>query len=115
MPRGQGSFDFVDASPSRGIHSAQDDSAVCGIEMTESKRPTINWMDILWLVFLAGLALLPPVVEYHKQGILLAFGVIQLGEGWLIARMTRRGPVYLVLLKMVLAQLLEAITGVIVI
>src|SRR5882724_2967320 len=79
--------------------------------MTESKRPTINWMDILWLVFLAGLALLPPVVEYHKQGILLAFGVIQLGEGWLIARMPRRGPVYLVLLKIVLATLLVDHTG----
>lgn len=79
--------------------------------MTESKRPTINWMDILWLVFLAGLALLPPVVEYHKQVILLAFGVIQLGEGWLISRMPRRGPVYLVLLKIVLATLLVDHTG----
>jgi two-component system sensor histidine kinase HydH len=79
--------------------------------MSETKRPTINWMDVLWLVFLAGLALLPPVVEYHKQGILLAFGVIQLGEGWLIARMPRRGPFYLVLLKIVLATLLVDHTG----
>lgn len=79
--------------------------------MTDTKRPAINWMDILWLVFLAGLALLPPVVEYHKQGILLAFGVIQLGEGWLIARMPRRGPVYLVLLKIALATLLVDHTG----
>src|ERR1700686_472048 len=79
--------------------------------MTETKRPTINWMDILWLVFLAGLALLPPVVEIHKQGILLAFGVLQLGEGWLIAQMPRRGPVYLVLLKIALATLLIDHTG----
>src|SRR5579863_1170238 len=79
--------------------------------MTETKRPTINWMDVLWLVFLSGLALLPPVVEIHKQGILLAFGVIQLGEGWLIARMPQRGPVYLVLLKIVLATLLVDHTG----
>jgi two-component system, NtrC family, sensor histidine kinase HydH len=79
--------------------------------MSDTKRPTINWMDVLWLVFLAGLALLPPVVEYHKQGILLAFGVIQLGEGWLIARMPRRGPFYLVLLKIVLATLLVDHTG----
>src|SRR5258708_32893986 len=79
--------------------------------MTETKRPTINWMDVLWLVFLAGLALLPPVVEYHKQGILLAFGVIQLGEGWLIARLPRRGPVYLVLLKIAIATLLIDHTG----
>jgi nitrogen-specific signal transduction histidine kinase len=55
--------------------------------------------------------LLPPVIEYHKQGILLAFGVIQLGEGWLIARMSRRGPFYLVLLKIVLATLLVDHTG----
>ncbi len=44
--------------------------------MTEAKRPTINWMDVLWLVLLAGLALLPPVEEIHKQLILLAFGVL---------------------------------------
>ncbi len=51
--------------------------------MIEAKRPTINWMDVLWLAFLAGLALLPPVQEIHKQLILLAFGVVQLAEGWL--------------------------------
>jgi two-component system, NtrC family, sensor histidine kinase HydH len=79
--------------------------------MTEAKRPTINWMDVLWLVLLAALALLPPVEEYHKQLILLAFGVIQLGEGWLIARVPRRGPAYLVLLKIGLATLLLLHTG----
>jgi len=79
--------------------------------MTETKRPSINWMDILWLVFLAGLALLPPVVEIHKQAILLAFGVLQLAEGWLIAQVPRRGPAYLVLLKIALATLLVDHTG----
>ncbi len=79
--------------------------------MTETKRPAINWMDVLWLVFLAGLALLPPVQEIHKQLILLAFGIVQLGEGWLIARVPRRGPVYIVLLKIVLATLLIDHTG----
>jgi signal transduction histidine kinase len=68
-------------------------------------------MDILWLVFLAGLALLPPVEEPHKQQILLGFGVLQLGEGWLIAHMPRRGPTYLVLLKIALATLLIDHTG----
>jgi len=29
--------------------------------MTEAKSTAINWMDILWLVLLAALALLPPV------------------------------------------------------
>ncbi len=79
--------------------------------MTEAKRPTINWMDVLWLVLLAALALLPPIEEYHKQLILLAFGVIQLGEGWVIARLPRRGPAYLVLLKIGLATLLILHTG----
>jgi nitrogen-specific signal transduction histidine kinase len=74
--------------------------------MIEAKRPTINWMDVLWLVLLAALALLPPIEEPHKQLILLAFGVLQLGEGWLIARLPKRGPAYLVLLKIGLATLL---------
>ncbi len=79
--------------------------------MTEAKRSSINWMDVLWLLFLAGLALLPPVAEIHKQAILLAFGVIQLAEGWLIGRMPQRGRAYVVLVKIVLATLLIDHTG----
>jgi signal transduction histidine kinase len=79
--------------------------------MTEAKRPAINWMDILWLVLLAALALLPPLREYHKQFILLAFGVLQLNESWLVARMPNRGPAYLVMLKIALATLLIDHTG----
>jgi two-component system, NtrC family, sensor histidine kinase HydH len=79
--------------------------------MNEAKRPTINWMDVLWLLFLAGLALLPPIEETHKQEILLGFGIIQLGEGWLVARLPKRGPIYLVLLKVALATLLLDHTG----
>jgi two-component system, NtrC family, sensor histidine kinase HydH len=78
--------------------------------MTE-KRPAINWMDLLWLVFLAGLAVLPPVAEIHKQLILLAFGVLQLSEGWFVARVPKRGAIYVVLLKIVLATLLIDHTG----
>ena len=74
--------------------------------MTEAKHPAINWMDVLWLVLLAGLAVLPPTREYHKQLILLAFGVLQLNESWLIARLPSRGPAYLVLLKIALATAL---------
>jgi hypothetical protein len=29
---------------------------------TEATRPTLNWMDLLWLAFLAGLAALPALV-----------------------------------------------------
>jgi two-component system, NtrC family, sensor histidine kinase HydH len=79
--------------------------------MIEAKRPAINWMDVLWLFLLAALALLPPVEEYHKQLILLAFGILQLSEGWLIARVPQRGPAYIVLLKIGLATLLVDHTG----
>jgi two-component system, NtrC family, sensor histidine kinase HydH len=79
--------------------------------MSETKRPTFNWMDLLWLLFLAGLALLPPVREYHKQLILLAFGVVQICEGWLVDRLQVRGAAYVVLIKIGLATLLVNHTG----
>jgi two-component system, NtrC family, sensor histidine kinase HydH len=79
--------------------------------MTDPNRSRINWMDVLWLAFLAGLALLPPVLEIHKQLILLGFGVLQLSEGWLIGRMPSRGSAYVVLLKIALATLLVDHTG----
>lgn len=74
--------------------------------MSDGKRLSINWMDVLWLVLLALLAILPPVREIHKQMALLAFGVVQLSEGWLISRLPRRGPAYVVLLKIALATFL---------
>jgi two-component system, NtrC family, sensor histidine kinase HydH len=79
--------------------------------MTEARRPTIIWMDLVWLVLLAMLALLPPIREIHKQLILLAFGVIQLGESWLLARVPKRGAIYLVLMKIALATMLVDHTG----
>src|SRR3984957_1750022 len=79
--------------------------------MSEQKHPAINWMDILWLLFLAGLAALPPVLEIHKQLTLLAFGAVQLSESWILGRSPRRGAVYIVLLKIALATLLIDHTG----
>src|SRR6267378_3832114 len=79
--------------------------------MNESKRFPINWMDILWLLFLAGLAALPPVLEIHKQLTLLAIGVVQFSEGWLLARSPKRGAAYIVLLKIALATVLIDHTG----
>ncbi len=78
--------------------------------MTEAKRPAINSMDVLWLVLLAVLAVLPPH-EYHKQFILLGFGVLQLTEAWLVALVPGRAPAYIVLLKIALATLLLNHTG----
>ncbi len=78
---------------------------------SEPNRPAINWMDILWLLFLAGLAALPPVAEIHKQLTLLAIGVVQFSEGWVLTRAPRRGAAYIVLLKIALATLLIDHTG----
>ena len=74
--------------------------------MTDEKHSRINWMDVLWLLLLAMLAILPPRREYHKQLILLAFGIIQLAEGWIVEHIPRRGASYLVLIKIALATLL---------
>ena len=71
----------------------------------------LNWIDLVWLVFLGGLALLPPIDEIHKQLILLAIFVAQLLEGWVVARLPKRGPAYSVLLKILLATLLLDHTG----
>src|SRR6202041_398448 len=69
------------------------------------------WMDLLWLLFLGGLAVLPPVREVHKQLILLAIGVLQLFEGSLIHYSPQRGRHYAVLLKVLLSMLLLGHTG----
>jgi len=68
-------------------------------------------LDAVFLVFLAGLAFLPPRVEWHKQLILLAIGVVQLVEGPLTLRFPRQGAIYIVLGKIVLAFLLIDHTG----
>lgn len=76
-----------------------------------SFRPHIHWLDVPWLVFLVGLALLPPQWELHKQMVLAAMAVVQLAEPWLVGRYPTRGPVYSVVLKTLLATVLIAHTG----
>jgi|HubBroStandDraft_3_1064219.scaffolds.fasta_scaffold26634_2 signal transduction histidine kinase len=71
----------------------------------------LNWIDLIWLVFLGGLALLPPLDEIHKQLILFLIFVVQLLEGWVVARLPARGPAYSVLIKILLATLLLDHTG----
>ncbi len=68
------------------------------------------WLTI-WLVFLGGLAALPPRLEWHKQVILLAIGVVQLLESRLVARYQRRGIFYVIALKILLATFLIDHTG----
>lgn len=79
--------------------------------MLDRKRSAISWIDVIWLAFLAGLALLPPVDEIHKQIILLGFGVFQLLEGRLVAWLPGRGRSYSVIFKILLATLLLDHTG----
>jgi signal transduction histidine kinase len=70
------------------------------------ERATPRWLDVLWLIFLGGLALLPPVREWHKQLILLAVGVFQLLEGRLVRFAGKWGRVCAVSAKIILATVL---------
>jgi two-component system sensor histidine kinase HydH len=74
----------------------------------------LNRLDALWLAgwlaFLAGLAVLPPRLEWHKQLILLAIGIVQVLETKIISHVPKRGVSYVILLKILLATLLLAHT-----
>ena len=77
--------------------------------MTE--RATPRWLDVLWLIFLGGLALIPPIGELHKQLLLLSIGVFQLLESRIIQSAGRGGPIYVVVIKIGLATILLNHTG----
>jgi signal transduction histidine kinase len=71
------------------------------------QRATPLWHDLLWLLFLAGLALLPPINEPHKQVILLVLGLFQLIEKRFVRGAGERaGPMLAVLIKLALAAVL---------
>jgi len=76
------------------------------LDEQQERNLKFNWLDLVWLGVLASLAVLPPVREVHKQLILLAIGVVQLGERWILTRAPRYGRSYVVLLKILLATLL---------
>ncbi len=77
--------------------------------MTE--RATPRWLDVLWLIFLGGLALIPPVAEVHKQLILLIIGITQLLETRFVRLAGKPGPGMTVLIKIALATVLINHTG----
>ena len=79
--------------------------------MRGQERKDINWLDVLWLIFLLGLAVLPPLWERHKQLTLLAIGIVQLAENRIIGRWPQHGRSGVVLLKILLATLLINHTG----
>lgn len=72
--------------------------------MAEPERHKLAWMDLVWLAFLAGLAVLQPVSEIHKQLTLVAIGVFQIFEHRFIRLLPARGRAYSVILKIVLAS-----------
>ncbi len=79
--------------------------------MLKGQISKFRGIDVLWLVFLGGLALLSPVREVHKQVTLLAIALVQIFERQLITLLPRRGPSYSILLKIALASLLLGHTG----
>ena len=84
--------------------------------MQETKQSAMGWIratwiDIVWLLFILGLALLPPIGEIHKQITLAAIGVFQFFEGTLVGFLPQRGPAYSVLIKIGLSTLLIDHTG----
>jgi two-component system sensor histidine kinase HydH len=76
------------------------------------EQHSFAWMDLLWLAFLGGLAVLEPIREPHKQLVLLGIGLFQIFETRTLKpiKPSRRGP-YSVLIKILLATLLVAHTG----
>ncbi len=77
----------------------------------DRKRSAVDWIDVVWVLFVLGLAFLPPIHEIHKQLILLGFAIFQLFEGSLISRYPRAGRYIAVLVKTALATILLDHTG----
>src|ERR1051326_2772507 len=76
-----------------------------------NERATPRWLDVVWLIFLGGLALIPPVDEVHKQLTLLIIGISQLLETQFVRLAGKPGPSMAVLIKIVLATFLINHTG----
>ena len=79
--------------------------------MAEPERHKLAWVDLVWLAFLAGLAVLQPVSEIHKQLTLVAIGAFQIFEHRFISLVPARGRAYSVILKIVLASVVVNCTG----
>jgi signal transduction histidine kinase len=79
--------------------------------MADQERHTFAWTDLLWLVFLGGLAFMDPIYEVHKQETLLAIGLFQIFEHRLLTWNPSRGKYYSVIIKILLATMLVLHTG----
>ncbi|MGH9445075.1 MAG: ATP-binding protein [Terriglobia bacterium] len=82
------------------------------IDMADRDSTSITWVDIVWLIVLAILAVLPPLTEPHKQIILVVIGLFQIFESRILGRLSpRRRNAVSVLVKTALATLLVWHTG----
>lgn len=79
--------------------------------MQKNRQSSTGWIDFIWLLFILGLALLPPIAEIHKQATLGAIVIFQFFEGRIVAKEPKRGPIYSVLFKIAVATLLLDHTG----
>jgi two-component system, NtrC family, sensor histidine kinase HydH len=76
-----------------------------------AERATPRWLDVFWLIFLGGLALLPPLREPHKHIFLLMFAVFQLLESRFMQVAGKWGRYGAVAIKIALAAILIGHTG----
>jgi len=79
--------------------------------ISDRKQSSFTMIDVVWILFVIGLAVLPPINEIHKQLILVAIGVFQFFEGRLLATFPKRGPIYSVIIKILLSTLLVDHSG----
>jgi two-component system, NtrC family, sensor histidine kinase HydH len=91
--------------------SGEGAGVVADAQNENPRRFHLSWIEGLFLIFLAGLAVLPPVQEIHKQLILAAIAILQLLEGQVVVRSPRYGRGFVVLLKILLATALLDHTG----
>jgi signal transduction histidine kinase len=96
---------------SSGVSSHGDNLPAGSPVSNPSHSQSLKWVDVVLLLFVAGLAVLPPIREYHKQLILAAIVIVQLIESRLVAWSPQRGSSYAIVLKIVLATVLLDHTG----
>lgn len=88
------------------------DSTPAMVLKPDARTTNFAWMDLLWLAFLGGLALLSPIHEPHKQITLLAIGLFQIFDRRLLGSIPpARRKIYSVLIKILLATFLLGHTG----
>jgi signal transduction histidine kinase len=79
------------------------------MELKTQNQSPLGWMDAVWILFLAGLAVLSPVRSASKQIVLIALGAFQILESRVVAR-APWGAHVSVAIKVLLATLLMMTT-----